>query len=162
MKQGVNIPSFLKLIIAILVCEGVGITSGLLSQSGMGTWFDTLNKPSWNPPSYLFGPVWTFLYLLMGISLWLIWKRATPESPKTGAILLFSLQLFFNFWWSILFFKFHFLALSLADIVLMVITILLTIFTFASTSRAAAWLLVPYILWVSFATFLNYTIWLMN
>lgn len=151
-----------KLIISILICETTGITSGLIANTGMNAWFDALNKPSWNPPAFLFAPVWTFLYLLMGISLWLIWKSAAPVPQKSNAIILFSLQLFLNFWWSIIFFKFHSPAVALVDIILMLILILLTIISFSKLSKPAAWLLVPYIVWVSFATILNYTIWVLN
>lgn len=151
-----------KLIISILICETTGITSGLIANTGMNAWFDALNKPSWNPPAFLFAPVWTFLYLLMGISLWLIWKSAAPVPQKSNAIILFSLQLFLNFWWSIIFFKFHSPAVALVDIILMLILILLTIISFSKLSKPAAWLLVPYIVWVSFATILNYSIWDLN
>ena len=151
-----------KLIFAILICEGTGVISGLIANTGMNPWFGTLNKPSWNPPAYLFAPVWTMLYLLMGISLWLIWKSNTPAPQKSNAIILFALQLFLNFWWSIIFFKFHSPALALADIILMLILILFTIISFSKISKPAAWLLVPYIAWVSFATILNYTIWMLN
>jgi translocator protein len=157
-----GISSFWKLIIAILICESVGIVSALLSQMGMNTWFTSLQKPTWNPPAYLFGPVWTVLYLLMGVSLWEVWKSSAPEAKKTRAMSVFGLQLFFNFCWSILFFKFQSPAFALIDILLLGITILLTISYFARISRLAAWLLVPYILWVYFATVLNYTLWATN
>ena len=156
------ISSTWKLFIAILICEGTGIISGLIANTGMNPWFDTLNKPWWNPPAYLFAPVWTLLYLLMGISLWLIWKSNTPAPQKINLIILFALQLFLNFWWSIIFFKFHSPSLALLNIILMLILILLTIINFSKFSKAAAWLLVPYIAWVSFATILNYTIWILN
>ena len=151
-----------KLLFAILICEGTGITSGLIANTGMNAWFDTLNKPSWNPPAYLFAPVWILLYLLMGISLWLIWKSNIPAPQKNNLIILFALQLFLNFWWSIIFFKFHSPALAFIDIILMLILILLTIINFSKFSKPAAWLLVPYIAWVSFATILNFTIWILN
>ncbi len=154
--------SFSKAVISVLLCEAVGIASGLLSRDGMASWFDTLNKPSWNPPSWLFGPVWTTLYFMMGLALWLVWKSDSPEPQKQTALRLFALQLFFNFWWSLLFFHFHSPGLALVDILLMVATITATIFQFAPISRAAAWLLVPYLSWVCFATILNYTIWAMN
>ena len=152
----------LKLFIAVLICESTGIISGLIANTGMNPWFNTLSKPSWNPPAFLFAPVWTILYLLMGISLWLIWKSNTPAPQKINAIILFALQLFLNFWWSIIFFKFHSPAVALVDIILMLILILLTIISFSKLSKPAAWLLVPYIVWVSFATILNYTIWVLN
>jgi tryptophan-rich sensory protein len=151
-----------KFIIAILLCEIVGITSGLLASANKNEWFDNLNKPTWNPPGYLFGPVWTTLYLLMGISLALIWNNKASERSKRNAYVLFATQLFLNFWWSIFFFKMQSPALALVDIVLMVITIILTIFSFSSFSKPAAWLLVPYISWVSFATILNFSIWYLN
>ena len=162
MNTNKNISSTWKLIIAILICESTGIISGLIANTNRNPWFDTLNKPSWNPPSFLFAPVWTTLYLLMGISLWLIWKSNTPAPQKINLIILFSSQLFLNFWWSIIFFKFHSPALALLNIILMLILILLTIINFSKFSKAAAWLLVPYIAWVSFATILNYTIWVLN
>ena len=151
-----------KLIISVLICEATGIVSALIANTSMNSWFNTLNKPSWNPPAFLFGPVWTILYLLMGISLWLIWKSAAPEPEKNSAIRLFSLQLFLNFWWSIIFFKFHSAVFALVEITLMLIMILLTIINFSKLLKPAAWLLVPYIAWVSFATILNYTIWVLN
>lgn len=151
-----------KFTIAILLCESVGIISGFLARANNNLWFDKLNKPSWNPPAYLFAPVWTTLYLLMGISLALIWKNKATELEKRNAYLLFATQLFLNFWWSILFFHFHSPALALIDIILMVITIIFTIFVFSNFSKTASWLLVPYIVWVSFATFLNFSIWNLN
>jgi translocator protein len=154
--------SFWKLIIAISLCQVVGIVSGLISQTEMNTWFVTINKPSWNPPSYLFAPVWATLYLLMGISLWLVWKSEAFAQSKKMAIIIFSSQLVFNFLWSILFFKFHSPALALMDIALMVVTIVITIFRFYSISKFASWLLIPYLFWVCFATVLNYCIWMLN
>lgn len=151
-----------KFIIAVFICQAVGIVSGLLTQNEMNTWFSTLQKPSWNPPGYLFGPVWTILYALMGISLWLVWKSDAPEAQKMRAELTFAVQLFFNFMWSILFFKAHSPILAFVDIVLMIVTILITISRFAKISRLAAWLLIPYLAWVCFASVLNYNIWMMN
>ena len=162
MNSSKTISPIWQLIISILICETTGIVSGLIANTGMNSWFETLNKPSWNPPAFLFAPVWTFLYLLMGISLWLIWKSAAPVPQKSNAIILFSLQLFLNFWWSIIFFKFHSPAVALVNIILMLILILLTIISFSKISTPAAWLLVPYIAWVSFAIILNYSIWDLN
>ncbi len=157
-----NVSPTWKFIIAILVCESAGIGSGLLASASNNVWFDTLNKPGWNPPSYLFGPVWTTLYLLMGISLGIIWNNKAPEQSKRNAYFLFAVQLFLNFLWSILFFRFHSTAFALLDIMLMIIAIILTMFRFSTFSKPAAWLLVPYISWVSFATILNYSIWNLN
>ena len=151
-----------KFIIAIVLCEGVGIISGLLASTNNNLWFETLNKPTWNPPAYLFGPVWTTLYLLMGISLGIIWNNNSTEPNKRKAYFLFAIQLILNFWWSIIFFHFHSPAFALLDIILMVVIIIITIFTFSSFSKLAAWLLVPYIAWVSFASILNFAIWNLN
>ena len=151
-----------KLIISILICELSGFTSGLIGSANNNTWFDNLNKPSWNPPSWLFAPVWGLLYFLMGISLWLIWKSNVDHNKKRNAIILFGFQLLFNFLWSILFFRFESPALAFVDIVLLALFILICIFRFYPINRSAAWLLVPYILWVCFAAFLNYTIWKLN
>lgn len=157
-----RLPSIWKLVISVIVCELTGVVSSIISQGGMNPWFDTLAKPSWNPPAYLFAPVWTGLYLLMGFSLWLVWKSNSRQPAKGYAMLFFALQLLANFWWSILFFKFHSLSLALMDLTLLFILILITIFRFASISRRASWLLVPYLAWVSFAFLLNFMIYTMN
>lgn len=162
MILGMQLTSGRKLVLTILLCESVGIISGLLAGVANNPWFDVLLKPSWNPPGYLFGPVWTVLYLLMGVSSWLVWKSILPSSLKTKALMYFSIQLFLNFWWSIVFFNFHSSLLALIDIVLMLFFICLTIFEFSKISKLAAWLLLPYLLWVSFATALNGTIWYLN
>nr|WP_290928279.1 TspO/MBR family protein [Haliscomenobacter sp.] len=105
MRKQRNASSIWKLIIAILTCEAIGFTSGLIGSAAMNSWFDNLQKPSWNPPAYLFAPVWTLLYALMGIAFWLIWKNETAEANKRSAYVAFALQLFLNFWWSIIFFQ---------------------------------------------------------
>jgi translocator protein len=151
-----------KFIIAVLICEAVGIVSGLLTQNDTITWFSTLTKPSWNPPAYLFAPVWTTLFLLMGISLGLIWTSDPPQPQKLRAELTFAVQLFLNFMWSILFFRCHAPAFAFTDILLMIVAILITISRFAKISKVAAWLLIPYLAWVCFATVLNYSIWMLN
>jgi tryptophan-rich sensory protein len=125
-------------------------------------WFQTIQKPSWNPPNWLFAPVWTSLYVLMGIALFLVWKSNVTGKVKQKAISLFAIQLALNFCWSFIFFNQHQIGWALVEIVVMWLFILLTIFAFAPISKVAAWLLVPYISWVSFATILNYTIWQLN
>jgi tryptophan-rich sensory protein len=162
MLQPRNTSSVWKLIIAILACEVIGFTSGLIGSAAMNTWFDNLQKPSWNPPGFLFAPVWTTLYALMGIAFWLIWKNETAETNKRSAYFAFALQLFLNFWWSIIFFRFQAPFFALMEILLLLLAILLTIFQFSKISKTAAYLLVPYVLWVSFASVLNYTIWSLN
>jgi len=151
-----------KLIISILIPVAVGAISGFFTTAEIPGWYQTINKPTWNPPSWIFGPVWTTLYLLMGIALYLVWKSEAVQSVKKMAIILFAVQLLLNFFWSFIFFNQHQIGLALAEIITMWFFILLTIFAFAPINKLAAWLLVPYISWVSFATILNYTIWKLN
>lgn len=157
-----KITSTVKLISSILLCELVGVSSALLSSMNDSSWFENLNKPSWNPPAYLFGPVWTLLYLCMGVSIWFIWKSHEENLTKRKAILTFCIQLMFNFFWSILFFRFQNPFAAFILILVLLSSILLTISYFSSISKKAAWLLVPYLLWVCFATILNYSIWKLN
>lgn len=151
-----------KLVIAILLPLLVGATSGFFTTTGVGSWYQTIQKPSWNPPNWIFGPVWTTLYVLMGIALFLVWKADTSNEAKKPALILFALQLVFNFFWSFIFFNQHAIGWALVEIIGMWLMILATIFAFANISKTAAWLLVPYISWVSFASILNYTIWKLN
>ena len=151
-----------KLIIAILIPLVVGFTSGFFTAGNVTGWYQTIQKPSWNPPSWIFGPVWTTLYILIGIALFLVWRSDVAESVKNTAIILFAVQLVFNFFWSLIFFEMHEPGWAFAEIVVMWVLILLTIFSFGKVSSLAAWLLVPYISWVSFASILNYTIWRLN
>ncbi len=154
--------SFWKLFLAIIICEIAVIISGLVSQADTNVWFKSLNKPSWNPPSYFFGPIWIFLYLLMGISIWLIWESHAIEAKKINAELVFALQLFLNFLWSILLFRFHSPLLALIAIITLLIIVLFTFYYFVSISGLAASLLSPYIAWLCFVTVINYSIWSMN
>ncbi|MEO7394038.1 MAG: TspO/MBR family protein [Chitinophagaceae bacterium] len=151
-----------KLIISIAIPVGVGVLSGLFTTPEISGWYQTIVKPAWNPPNWIFGPVWTTLYLMMGIALYLIWKSDNDPIAKKTAITLFTLQLVFNFLWSFIFFNQHQIGWSLIEIIVLWIFILLTILAFAQVNKIAAWLLVPYISWVSFATILNYTIWKLN
>jgi translocator protein len=165
MKSRKQLPFISKLIIAILICELTGIISSFISMPSMYPWYAEIEKPTWNPPSSVFAPVWTSIYFLMGISLALVWRievGAERRIEKQNALRLFGLQLFLNFWWSIVFFKFHSLSVSLLVILLMIVTIIMTIFKFAPFSKVASWLLIPYISWVCFATVLNFTIWQLN
>lgn len=151
-----------KLLLSIAIPVAVGATAGLFTSAEIPGWYQTIQKPSWNPPNWLFAPVWTSLYVLMGIALFLIWKSTATDKVKQKAISLFAIQLALNFCWSFIFFNQHQIGWALVEIVVMWLFILLTIFAFAPISKVAAWLLVPYISWVSFATILNYTIWQLN
>jgi translocator protein len=151
-----------KLLISISIPLVVGALSGYLTSSAINGWYATLTKPSFNPPNYLFGPVWTTLYTMMGIAYFLVWNSKPVSESKNNAYLFYWVQLFLNFMWSICFFYFQNPALALVVIVLMLITIAGTMFTFKKFSAIAAWLLVPYICWVAFATALNFELWRLN
>lgn len=149
-----------KIGISSTLCLILGTTSGLLTVTGVNSWYTTINKPWWNPPNWIFGPVWTILYLLMGASFAIAWHKGGQVSRKM--MLLFVVQFLLNLVWSPTFFYFHNITLAFLIIALMWVIILLTIFAAGKVKPVAAWLLVPYISWVSFAMILNGTIMLMN
>ena len=153
--------TFMKLFISLLITLTVGGISGYATANSIGTWYATLNKPPFNPPNWLFGPVWTLLYVLMGIALYLVWRLPASSAQKT-ALAVFGFQLLLNFLWSFIFFKFHFIGWALLEIIVLWGAILLTIIVFSHLSKTSSWLLLPYLLWVSFASFLNYTLWNLN
>lgn len=140
----------------------VGGLSGFFTAGEVvGEWYVNLIKPAINPPAWVFGPVWTTLYLLMGLSLYIIFT--SEKSPlRTKALMLFGIQLFLNFWWSILFFSFHWLLFSIIEIVVLWSFIVAMIITFRKINPVAAYLQIPYLLWVSFATMLNMAFWWVN
>ena len=154
--------TYLKLFISIVTCLTVGAVSGYFTANEIPNWYATLIKPSFNPPNWIFGPVWSTLYLLMAISWWLVWKSDIASSKKNKAMLIFAIQLILNFFWSIIFFSFHQPGFALIEIIIMLIFILFSIITFYPASKPAAYLLIPYLLWVSFASILNYAIWKLN
>ncbi len=151
-----------KFIISILLIVGIGSLGGIFTAPEIKTWYLHLNKPSWNPPNWLFAPVWSSLYLMMGISFYLIWKSAFANDRKTWAIIIFIAQFALNFLWSFIFFKNHQLGWAFVELVVMWLAILCSIIAFSSINKIAAWLLVPYISWVSFAGILNYSVWMLN
>ena len=157
-----SISTAAKLLLCLVVPLAIGGFSAYLTNGETnGEWFRTLVKPSFNPPGYLFGPVWTTLYLLMGIGVFLVWN--TPKtSLRQHALLIFILQLFFNFWWSILFFSLHQPFIAIFDILLMWLLIAYMIILFQKIKPVAAYLQIPYICWVSFATILNISLWYLN
>ena len=154
--------NWIKLLISIAVPVAVGGVAGLFTRPEIDGWYQTLQKPSWQPPNWVFGPVWTTLYIMMGIALYLVWKSNAAATQKRTAITLWIVQLVFNFFWSFIFFRQHQLDWALGEIIVLWFFILLTIFSFARISKLAAWLLVPYISWVSFASILTYTIYELN
>ena len=150
-----------KFIICILIPEIVGGISGFLTFNGIKSWYSTLHKPVFNPPNFLFGPVWTLLYLLMGVSLYMIWNQPAGQK-RTRALLIFGVQLFLNFWWSIIFFNLKSPGIAMFEIVFLLISIIWMILAMKQVKPAAAWLQVPYLLWVAFASTLNAAIWILN
>jgi benzodiazapine receptor len=152
----------LKLVICLVFTVGGGLLSGLFTASEIQGWFAGLQKPSWNPPAWLFAPVWTCLYALMGIALYLVWKSNIRSDARTWAVVIFFAQFALNCSWSYIFFHRHQLGWGFVDIIALWIAILCTIIGFARINRVAPWLLVPYIAWVSFAAMLNYSIWQLN
>ncbi len=127
----------------------------------ISTWYAGLAKPGFNPPNQVFGPVWTLLYTLMAIAAWLVWKRP-HTSRRTVGLLWWSIQLALNFGWSLIFFRRHQIGIALIEILLLWLAIAVTAGLFFRIRRAAGWLMVPYLAWVSFASLLNYAIWRIN
>lgn len=152
----------LKLIIAIVVSELAGIIGSVFTTPSIADWYVGIVKPALNPPAWVFGPVWTTLFALMGISAFLIWKKGLEHKDVKIALGIFIGQLVFNTLWSIIFFGLHSPAGAFFELIILWLAILATIISFAKISRPAAWLLLPYILWVSFAMYLNYAIWVLN
>ncbi len=151
--------SILALIGWILLSFAAAAVGG--AAAGPGAWYASINKPSWNPPSWVFGPVWTVLYLLMGVSAWLVWSRR-GQVPVGMALTLFVIQLGLNALWSWLFFGWQMPGAALVEILALWVMILLTLLAFWQIRPLAGKLLLPYLAWVSFASFLNYTLWRLN
>ncbi|MDK2826759.1 TspO and MBR related proteins [Methanolobus vulcani] len=151
-----------QLIISIIICQIPGIFGGFITVNAIQTWYAYLQKPTLVPPNWSFSIVWTLLYLLMGISLYIVWQKGWSMSDVKTAMSIFIVQLFFNFLWSYLFFGLRSPQLGLAGITLLWILIVVNIIQFYRISRPAGLLLVPYILWVSFAAYLNYSIMVLN
>lgn len=153
--------NILKFVLCILTPLIIGGVSGIATAANIPTWYASLQKPSFNPPNYLFGPVWTVLYILMGLSLYMVLQKATAAQTKS-ILLIFAVQLTLNFFWSILFFAAKQLGLALVEIIFMWSAILGMIIIYYPINKAAALLQIPYLLWVSFATLLNASIWKLN
>jgi tryptophan-rich sensory protein len=153
---------FLKYALAIVICLTAGGLGTFFTVSAIPTWYATLVKPAFSPPNYLFGPVWSLLYVLMGISVAIIWEKGLKTKKVRDAVYLFGIQLFLNAIWSPIFFGAKNLFIALVVIVIMWIYIVKTIRAFAKIDKKASYLLYPYIAWVSFATVLNFSVWFLN
>ncbi len=149
----------IKLILSIVICQFAGILGSLFNIKSIPKWYSKIKKPRFNPPNKIFGPVWTLLYLLMGISLYLI---LTSGKDITLPIIIFSIQLVLNIVWSFLFFGLRKPFFAFLEIIILWLSILATIIIFYAISKPAAYLLIPYLLWVSFASLLNYSLWKLN
>ncbi|RCH54056.1 tryptophan-rich sensory protein [Mucilaginibacter hurinus] len=159
--QSTQKTEWLPLIICIAIPVAIGITASYFTDSD-SAWYLALKKPSFNPPGWLFAPVWTSLYIMMGVASYLVWQNRENREPYFKARSLYVMQLILNFSWSFIFFQAHNVLGALVIIVLLWVLIVACIFSFKKLSTAAAWLMVPYILWVSFATVLNYSILRLN
>lgn len=153
---------WLKLIVAVVGSELAGIIGSIFTVSSIPTWYASLARPEFSPPNWIFAPVWTTLFALMGIAAFLVWRKGLHRKDVKVALGFFLGQLVLNSLWSIIFFGFQNPGAALIEIIFLWLAILVTIINFAKISKPAAWLLLPYILWVSFAAYLNYAIWTLN
>lgn len=165
----------LRLLVSVAIPLAVGFLGSLFTTPSIGNWYAELAKPALTPPNWIFGPVWTTLFVLMGISLFLVWnkrehgwrflwfgKKAAAAKRRTRFIVLFIVQLALNLLWSVIFFGAHLPGLASFEILLLAATIAILIALAWKISKPAAWLLVPYLAWVGFATYLTWALWLLN
>jgi benzodiazapine receptor len=157
-----KIIDILKLAASIILCQMAGFIGSIFTTPAIPTWYESLRKPFFNPPNWIFGPVWVSLYLLMGISLFVIWQKREDKLQKKKGFMLFFAQLILNAFWSVAFFGLKSPFLGLINIILLWVAIFLTIQHFLRISKTAAVLLLPYVLWVSFAAVLNFSLWILN
>jgi len=157
-----KVPTLLKLAAAIIFCEVVGSLGSVVTMPSPGSWYSTLAKPFFAPPAWVFGPVWFTLFALMGIALFLIWELGIEKPEVRFAVGIFMVQFFLNVIWSFLFFGLRSPLLGLIDIIILWWLILATIVVFYRVRKSAAYFLIPYIAWVSIATVLNASIYLLN
>lgn len=149
-------------VVCILFCEGIGLLATPITIHAIPTWYATLNKPFFSPPNWVFGPVWTMLYLFMGLSAFLVWEKGIQKKKVMQALSIFALQLFLNFYWSFAFFGGRNIVWGFAVIVMLLLAIIATIKLFYPLSKTASYLLYPYLAWVSFATLLNTSLLFLN
>ena len=149
------------LVLFVALCLGIGALGASVTATSVDTWYAGLVKPSFNPPDEVFGPVWTVLYVLMGVAAWRVWRSADRDTTR-GPLTLFALQLAINLGWSVVFFGLHKIAAAVATIVVLDIAVLVTALAFRTVDRMAALLMAPYLAWVAFATVLNVAIWRLN
>ncbi len=154
--------NFFKLILSIGVCQLAGFVGSVFANGPSHQWYNELQKAPYNPPAWVFGPVWVLLYTLMGIAAFLVWKKGFHRRHVKRALGIFIFQLALNALWSVFFFGAHNPGLAFGCIIALWLAIAWTMILFERFSKAATWLLVPYIAWVSFASYLTYVIWALN
>jgi len=157
-----KISGILRLVASIIICQLAGFIGSIFTRSSIPTWYASLEKPSFTPPNWLFAPVWTILFLLMGVSVFLVWRDRSGSQRSRVALAIFAIQLVLNMVWSIAFFGFRSPLAGLIVILVLWIAILSTILNFLKVSEIAGILLIPYILWVTFAAVLNVSIFALN
>jgi len=152
----------IKLIVSLIICQLAGFVGSLFTTPSIPVWYASLAKPSFTPPSWVFSPVWISLFVLMGISLFLLWEKTLHYPGVKTAMCWFAVQLVLNMLWSILFFGLKSPFLALIEIIVLWIAIFITILKSLRVSKLSGVLLIPYLIWVSFAAGLNYSIWTLN
>ena len=156
---------YTRILIVVVTCLAIGYFSGMATQSSIKTWFPTLIKPTFNPPNWVFAPVWSMLYIMMGIAAGLVWNRMEGSKDKElvkKSLIFFAIQLGLNALWSVLFFGLRNPMLALIEIVLLWLMIYETYIKFGKIDKIAGYLFLPYLAWVSFASILNASIWWLN
>lgn len=157
-----NWTDVLRLIAAILICQAAGGIGSIATMSSIPTWYAALSKPSFSPPNWVFAPVWTILYTMMGVAAWLVWNKGIDNPAVRRALVMFVIQLVLNMAWTFIFFGAKMPFAGFVEIVLLWFAIVLTTIWFFRISIPAGVLMIPYILWVSFASVLNFSLWWLN
>lgn len=160
--ESFNIRETPRLVISLIIVFFAGAIGTVATLSEIPTWYAALAKPTWAPPNWLFGPVWTTLYILIGVALFLVWRKGSDKKDVKLALFVFAVQLVLNVLWSVVFFGYHSLLGGVIVVILLWIAILANIIVFYRVSKPAGLLLVPYIIWVSIASYLNYSVYLLN
>lgn len=153
---------FIPFIICLVIPLAIGAIGGFFTMEAVKTWYTTLNKPSFNPPNYLFGPVWSTLYAIMGIASYLVWKRRKVAKNYSLAASVYFVQLVLNLMWSFIFFYQQQIGLALIEIIILLVAIIINCVLFYKINKVAGLLFIPYMMWVSFATVLTYSIYMLN
>jgi benzodiazapine receptor len=162
MKADTSRLRYLPLFISILITQAVGIASAYFTLPEVEGWYSTLRKPAFTPPDNFFAPIWTVLYVLIGISAYLVWQRRNDAIQYKISVGVYAIQLLLNFLWAIIFFGMHQILGGLIDTILLWIVIIINIICFRKFNSGAAWLLAPYLLWTSFAIVLNFWFFMLN